>query len=145
MQKLKDTPISVIVFWFSLCMAACDSIIVAALNEWYLPREWKTWLKLVGIGILGVLDQFFMTFALRYETANVISVVRTLNIVLAFVWDVVLLSGSTEWTSILGACLISSCVISLALLRWNKERSGPLDAILVRVFPCFYVKKQLNT
>lgn len=96
------------------------------------------------IGLCGIGDQYFLTIALKYETAGPVSVTRTFNIVLSFIWEVVLLSEAIEWTSIVGACLVSSCVIILALVKWRSECPQLFEKAFNR-FCCCFVKKEMES
>jgi hypothetical protein len=62
-----------------------------------------------------------MTLALHYESAGPVSVTRTFNIVLAFLWDIFLFSQTFDWTSVVGASLVSVCIIILAIFKWKEE------------------------
>ena len=136
LRKLKTTPVAVVVMWYSGTVIVAGSIILLILNKLMMPTGLWTWTLLVGIGLCGIGDQFFLTVALKYESAGPVSVTRTFNIVLSFIWEVVLLSESIEWTSILGACLVSSCVIILALVKWKTESPKMFDRIAHKIFCC---------
>ena len=137
LRKLKTTPVAVVVMWYSATVIISGSIILLILNKLVLPTGLWTWALLVGVGLCGIGDQFFLTVALKYETAGPVSVTRTFNIVLSFIWEVVLLQESIEWTSIVGACLVSSCVIILALVKWKTESPKLFDRITNKICCCF--------
>ena len=101
-----------------------------------MPQDWDTWRIMIIIGICGIFDQYLITLAFQYEKAGPISVVRTFNIVLSFIWEVLLLNEEIQLTSVLGACLICSCVIVLALVKWNKESPETFESIRRRLC-CF--------
>ena len=136
LRKLKTTPVAVVVMWYSATVIVSGSIILIILNKLVLPTGLWTWSLLVGIGLCGIGDQFFLTVALKYETAGPVSVTRTFNIVLSFIWEVVLLSESIEWTSIMGASLVSSCVIILALVKWRAESPKLFERITDKMCCC---------
>ncbi|OTF79224.1 hypothetical protein BLA29_006168 [Euroglyphus maynei] len=65
-----------------------------------------------------------MTLAFKYESAGIVSVSRTMTIVLAFIWDTVLLDVIVHWTSILGSILVILSVIMLAIIRSVDNQGG---------------------
>ena len=134
LRKLKTTPVAVVVMWYSATVIITGMVILLILNKLVVPTGLVTWALLVGIGFCGIGDQFFLTVALKYETAGPVSVTRTFNIVLSFIWEIVLLSESIEWTSVLGACLVSSCVIILAVVKWKEESPELFDRITRKLF-----------
>ncbi|OTF80494.1 EamA-like protein [Euroglyphus maynei] len=136
LRKLKTTPVAVVVMWYSFTLVVCGSTYLTIANKWIMPNTTQIWSLLIAIGICGILDQYCITLAFQYEKAGPISVVRTFNIVLSFLWEVILLNEDIEWTSILGACLICSCVIVLALVKWYKESPESFDKIR-RKLCCF--------
>lgn len=121
LRKLKTTPLPVVVMWYSFTLVAGGTVYLTVMGLWTMPRSAETWLRLLAICLCGVADQYMITLAFKYEQAGPISVVRTFNIVLSFMWEVVLLNEQIELTSVLGACLICSCVIVLTLVKWHKE------------------------
>lgn len=136
LRKLKTTPVSVVVMWFSSSLIIFGSLYLTIAQKWTMPTETRTWRNMVIVGICGIFDQYLITLAFQYEKAGPISVVRTFNIVLSFLWEVLLLGEQIQLTSVLGACLICSCVIVLALAKWNKESPDTFDQIR-RKFCCF--------
>ncbi|XP_027193842.1 solute carrier family 35 member G1-like [Dermatophagoides pteronyssinus] len=136
LRKLKTTPVAVVVMWYSFTLVICGSTYLTIANKWIIPNTTQIWSLLIAIGFCGILDQYCITLAFQYEKAGPISVVRTFNIVLSFFWEVMLLNEDIEWTSILGACLICSCVIVLALVKWYKESPESFDKIRRKIC-CF--------
>ena len=121
LRKLKTTPASVVVFWFSGCIAMFGSVAIYLLDS-YRPIHLLTDLLCTGlhctICLMSVLEQYFLTIALKYEDATTISVTRSFNIVLAFIWEVVIFDEIITWTSLVGAVLVAACIL---LLAFNKS------------------------
>ncbi|CAG2107587.1 unnamed protein product [Medioppia subpectinata] len=126
LRKLKTTAAAVVVFWFAFAVIIFGSIVLLILDKYVLPTGVWTWSLLVAIGLLGIGDQYFLTIALQNESAGPVSVVRTFNIVLSFLWEALLLSDAIEWTSVVGATIISSCVVILARVR---NRCAPQQTV----------------
>lgn len=75
----------------------------------------------IAHGLIGLLSQICMAYALRYERAVVFAVCRSLQIVIVFVFQVVILKDTTNWLSVSGASLI---VVSAAAVALNKFYRG---------------------
>jgi len=136
LRKLKTTPASVVVMWYSATVIVSGFVILVILDELVWPTGRWTWPLLVAIGLCGIGDQYFLTIALQHESAGPVSVTRTFNIVLSFVWEVALLSEIIEWTSVMGACLVSSCVIVLALVKWKAESPQHFENLFNKLCCC---------
>lgn len=122
LRKLKTTAAAVVVFWFAFAIIIFGTTVLAILNQFVMPTGLWAYSLLVVIGLLGIGDQYFLTIALQNESAGPVSVVRTFNIVLSFIWEAFILSEAIEWTSVLGATIISSCVVILAIVKWQSEK-----------------------
>lgn len=131
LRKLKQTPVHVVIFWFSLLTTVASFSALYAIDGFTMPRGWTTWAWLVAIGFCGIGDQLFMTLAFKYEQAGIVSVSRTMTIVLAFIWDTLLLGVSVHWTSILGSCLV---ITSVLLLGISKTIGGTRSAVVTKIF-----------
>ncbi len=136
LRKLKTTPAAVVVFWFALSLITFGSIVLFILGKFVVPTGLWTYALLFGIGLCGIGDQYFLTIALQYESAGPVSVTRTFNIVLSFLWEVLILSEAIEWTSVVGATLVSSCVIILALVKWQTEKPQLFHKLYDRLLCC---------
>lgn len=128
-RRLKTTPAAVVVFWFAVLLFISGSTILYIINRFVWPTGLITWSLLVVVGLLGIGDQYFLTIALHYESAGPVSVTRTFNIVLSFLWEALILSEAIEWTSVVGAVIVSSCVLILAVDKWRTEKPELFDRL----------------
>lgn len=123
LRRLKTTPAAVVVFWFAASIVFFGGIALFLLGT-YKPFDLTDLLctgLLCTIGLMSVLEQYFLTLALQHEDATTISVTRSFNIVLAFLWEVVIFDGIVTWTSIVGAVLVSACILLLSFSKtWLK-------------------------
>lgn len=138
-RKLKSAPTCVIVMWHSLVSIIAGSVLLYTLNAFVLPRDYISWFILIAIGVLGICGQFLLTTALKHEGAGPVSVTNTLTIVLAFVWEIILFHESPQSTSFIGAILVSSSVIILALDKWHTEKPD-LFAPCLGIVRCYRSK-----
>ncbi|XP_054166198.1 solute carrier family 35 member G1-like [Oppia nitens] len=121
LRKLRTTPVPVVIMWYSLTVVIAGCAILPVLDRWRMPTGSRAWLLLLAIGAAGIGNQLFQTLAFRYESPGPVSVTRSFQIVLAFVWEVSIFHNTVEWTSITGALLITGCVLCTALLKWYNE------------------------
>ncbi len=91
------------------------------MDSFVWPTGLRVWTLLSAIGIFSICEQYFMALALHYESAGPVSVTGTFSIVLAFLWDIFLFSQTFDWTSVVGAFLVSICIIILAIFKWKEE------------------------
>ncbi|CAG2122868.1 unnamed protein product, partial [Medioppia subpectinata] len=65
-----------------------------------------------------------------------VAITRTLNIVLAFVWDVWLLGEESDWTSVTGALVVTVCIAGLGVSKWRQEKPDQFTRCTRKVFCC---------
>lgn len=130
LRKLKTTPISVVVMWYSLSLIFICTGFLTVAQLWKWPDSSSTWVMLLAIGVCGIADQCLITLAFHYERAGPISVVRTFTIVLSFAWEVAFLGEVIEASSVAGAAMICGCVVLLACAKWYKESPETFQPIL---------------
>jgi len=129
LRQLKHVHYSVTVLWFSTVLAAFGAVLTIALDGFTLPTQWTNIMECVGIGLCGFLGQILLTKALQIENAGPCAVARTLDIVLAFFYQITLLHDTPDWYSYLGSFLVVSCVLLTAFRRWYKERLHTIQII----------------
>ncbi|CAG2105212.1 unnamed protein product [Medioppia subpectinata] len=134
LRKLKSTPVPVVVMWYSVTVVVIGGLVLSILDRWTVPTGIRQWSLLVSIGATGVLNQYFQTTALKYESPGPISVTQNFNIVLAFIWEVTIFHEPVQWQSITGAVLISSCVVITALNSMYEESPEKFGNAFMSVF-----------
>lgn len=73
--------------------------------------------------IFGLLDQVFLTLALKLEEAGLIALARSIEVVVAFLFQLIWLPTSVVyWTSVAGAAVVVTSVALSALKRWLSSR-----------------------
>jgi drug/metabolite transporter (DMT)-like permease len=75
------------------------------------------WTICVVSGVLGFLGQVFLTKGFQLESVGIASVMRYLDIVFVFLWDTLLLREKINGWSFVGAAIIFSCAIAIAIRR----------------------------
>lgn len=128
-RKLKNVALPVVIIWFSIIAMPMGLTVLVILKALTLPKLWPHGALILAMGGCGILGQLFLTSALRYEKAGPVSVVRTFSIFLAFVWDITIFSHALEWTSLIGALLVLTSVIILAIAKMNEENPHLFDCV----------------
>ncbi|XP_013794743.2 solute carrier family 35 member G1-like [Limulus polyphemus] len=121
MRKLQKTHYSVIIMSFSLLAIFVNSIILTIVNGWSFPACGRDGWLLLLLGFTGIIGQFFVTASLKLEDAGPASIARAIDVVMAFIYQVAFLEESIEWTSILGAVLVCSCVVLTGWRKWKRR------------------------
>jgi drug/metabolite transporter (DMT)-like permease len=111
--------------FFSFCLAGALITAVPTARSWVTPvaREWGL---LVAVGVISVVAQILMTYALRYATATVAGVIAQLTPVAALV------AGALWLGERLPALAVMGTFTALAGVSWGAwiaaQPAGPLPA-----------------
>ncbi|KAJ8051007.1 Solute carrier family 35 member G1 [Holothuria leucospilota] len=112
---------------FNVTMAIVISgIVILSIKKW----RWLTlneWLFAVLLGAVYAGSYATIFYALKVETATLVTVINTSEIVLAFLWQVLLLHQPPFWTSCVGAILILAACIGITLAKRQPPRSNPTE------------------
>lgn len=106
MRKLgaTESPYTVAFIFMTIC-----TTITACIQPWVWQTPTPRMLILIlGIGIAGALGQLFMTTALKYAKASVVSPFNYTGIIWAIGFDLVLWDVIPAWTTMLGAGIITA-------------------------------------
>lgn len=87
------------------------SIICASLvaNHLGIPQATNEWLLMAGLTITAFCSQTAITLAMKYENAGTVVIVRTLDTVMSFLLQYLILGVVPDKYSLLGAILIVLC------------------------------------
>ncbi|XP_076856808.1 solute carrier family 35 member G1 isoform X2 [Brachyhypopomus gauderio] len=113
--------------WYYAVLGLIECIIILlVMQEWTMPScGWDRW-NLMAIGVLGIGGQMFLTKALQIEKAGPVALMRTMDVVLAFVLQFLFLSRKPTWWSVGGAMCVVSSTSGVALRKWysSARRKG---------------------
>ena len=126
MRKLQKTESEVIIFWFAfssilLGLASCFALELTTEYEPSLPSTVREIGLLFLNGIVGVISQPLLTIALKIEEAGVISLARTIDVVMAFAFQATLLKEPIGISSAVGALVICFSVFTTIMRKWKKQ------------------------
>ena len=124
MRKIPKTSTSVVVSFFSLFCVCVGSITLNVTSivtgeVFATPQSLFDWGLIFANGMCGVIGQSLLVVALKLEEAGLVSLMRTIDIVVAFVYQGIFLPHQPlYWTSILGAVIICSGCVAVALKKY---------------------------
>lgn len=135
MRKLRRTSTPVIISVFSAECVIFGSLLLVILHVWFqeeagvfaqgigVPDTWTEILLLCCNGFCGVLGLLCMTIGMKIEEAGLMSLVRSIDIVCAFVLQVLYLPDEVvHWTSLLGAAIVVTSLVVSGLRRYLKDK-----------------------
>ncbi|XP_074654629.1 solute carrier family 35 member G1-like, partial [Tubulanus polymorphus] len=130
LRKLKHVHFSTVVFTYSVWGMIQSGILTYIIGAWTLPKSWRTWLELIGVGVTAVMAQTCFTKALQTENAGTVSLLRSMEIVFAFMWQLIIIYDFPHLFSIIGAAIISLCAVAQGVRKWinhnnTKSKSTP--------------------
>eukprot|EP01006_Ploeotia_vitrea_P062739 TRINITY_DN84321_c0_g1_i1.p1 TRINITY_DN84321_c0_g1~~TRINITY_DN84321_c0_g1_i1.p1 ORF type:complete len:377 (+),score=21.09 TRINITY_DN84321_c0_g1_i1:160-1131(+) len=126
------------VTWF--CAMGTIMGFFGMLVEGWQPLTVPSVLILLAIGFSGFLGQSFMTHALQIEKASKASVCMYVQVICAFLWELVLFGTIPDWASVVGAFFIVAFVFVIIWRIWKepaKEKGKPLGSANKRTYATF--------
>lgn len=132
-RKLKNVPAPVVVTWFSISSFLFSSVGILlaklCLTETVTIRviDFEAeFAFLMANSMCGVFAQLFITLSLKVEEASTISLARSVDILLSFIFQALFLENEPiYWTSICGALIIAVGVTLSALNKLREKRNQP--------------------
>lgn len=117
----KSTPILTTTFWLGVLSTVC-CVIMGLFIGFGKPPTTLECFYLVMNGFLSWLGQCAIQWALYYESASILSMVRTLDVAISFALSAMFLNDKIYWTSIVGATLICLVVFVIVLSNYLQEK-----------------------
>ncbi|KAI1290045.1 Solute carrier family 35 member G1 [Halotydeus destructor] len=118
-RLVKDVHHSVILFNFSL-VALMETSFITVLLDGFKFQECglAPWL-LVALAILSFYAQLLLTKALQIEEASLVAVTRaSMEVVCAFIFQIVIFHHVPDWSAFVGAVLVFSAVMMTTARKW---------------------------
>nr|XP_006630424.1 PREDICTED: solute carrier family 35 member G1 [Lepisosteus oculatus] len=105
--------------WYYAVIGLIECVIALfVLKEWTVPFcGWDRWILML-IGLLGIAGQTFLTKALQVEKAGPVALMRTMDVVLAFILQFLFLNRTPTWWSLGGAICVIGSTSGVALRKW---------------------------
>ena len=113
----------------SACMRRVSRVGYYKLSVFPWPKHTTSptaWWLLVATAFLGAGAQICINRGLQLEKAGPATSMRFLDIILSYVWQVWILHEHTDAYSIVGATLVSVCLIMMGMKKWWNVRKARL-------------------
>ncbi|KAM8836454.1 solute carrier family 35 member G1 [Spinachia spinachia] len=105
--------------WYYAVIGFVECIIaVSVLGEWKIPYCGRDRWLLMLIAVLGIAGQTFLTKALQIEKAAPVALMRTLDVVLAFIFQFIFFNRAPTMWSLGGALCVVLSTSGVALQKW---------------------------
>lgn len=96
-------------------------IALFVLDEWSLPNCGIDRLLLILIGLLGLGGQIFLTKALQIEKAGPVAIMRTMDVVFAFILQIIFLNHLPTWWTVGGALCVVASSSGTVIQKWYQN------------------------
>ncbi|XP_048407436.1 solute carrier family 35 member G1 [Stegostoma tigrinum] len=106
------------IWYYSVVGLILSVIMVSALQEWSLPFCGTDRVFLLLIGICGLGGQIFLTKALQIEKAASVALMKTTEVMLAFIFQYLFLNYTPSWWSLGGALCVTLGTSGVAFQKW---------------------------
>lgn len=96
-------------------------------GEWITPQSQETWFYIFGMCTIGSVAHFLLNYAGRMSPAGLASIVRSSDILFAYVGEVWVFGVVPTWTTILGVIFVLSSLIYIAVQKWYDEKTNNVN------------------
>ncbi|XP_062958413.1 solute carrier family 35 member G1 isoform X2 [Cynocephalus volans] len=108
--------------WYYVVLGLAETIIVlSVLREWSLPYCGLDRLFLILIGLFGLGAQVFLTKAIQIEKLGPIAIMRTMDVVFAFIFQIIFFNDVPTWWTVGGAFCVVVSNIGGAIRKWYQS------------------------
>lgn len=118
LRALKNLHFSVIMVCFASYSIIQTSTMAYATGNLCWPKCGTERLLAVALGIFSFSGQMLLTIAAQLEEAGLVAIARTVDVVFAFVWQIIFFNEIPNIFSIVGAVLVTSSVVLIGLRKW---------------------------
>ncbi|KAM5236463.1 solute carrier family 35 member G1-like [Ctenodactylus gundi] len=105
--------------WYYVILGLTESIIILfILGEWSLPYCGLDRVYLILIGLLGLGGQIFVTKAVQIEKAGPVALMKTMDVVFAFIFQILFFNDVPTWWTVGGALCVVASSAGAAVRKW---------------------------
>lgn len=138
----KLTPIQTSLIWLGNYTVIYSTVVMCCIGFGDFPTNSELLVMALN-GSLAWLGQCAIQWALYYEKASTISILRTLDVAFSFAFGAIFSDDETYWTSIVGAVLI--CLVVIIIITNNQINESRSKKELATLKPPIqYVRSQLE-
>ncbi|XP_002734072.1 solute carrier family 35 member G1-like [Saccoglossus kowalevskii] len=110
-----------IIFYFSAVGMVTTTVFLYALGQFAIPFHKMDWIYLIFVGLCGVGGQILLTKALQIEKAVYVAIIRTMDIVFAYLFQYFWFGRKPDWTTLGGAVLVIASSVGITLKKLFHE------------------------
>ncbi|XP_042315504.1 solute carrier family 35 member G1 isoform X5 [Sceloporus undulatus] len=96
-------------------------IALSVIGEWSLPNCGIDRFLLIAIGLLGLGGQIFLTKALQIEEAGPVAIMKTMDVVFAFILQILFLNHLPTWWTVGGALCVVASSSGTVIRKWRQN------------------------
>jgi len=125
-RQVKHVHYSVLVFWFGVGGQIVSIVGIFAIDTRPLFSGWeaKEWVLSIMVAMVGILGSILMTKAVCWVTPSKVMVIRSFEVVAAYVLQVTVFDVPTHLTDLAGTLLVLSAVLGMGLEDYLMDRLG---------------------
>lgn len=105
--------------WYYIILGLPETIVILfVIGEWSLPYCGLDRLFLILIGLVGLGGQIFITKAVQIEKAGLVAIMKTMDIVFAFIFQIAFFDNVPTWWTVGGALCVVVSTTGATIRRW---------------------------
>jgi len=123
-RQAKHVHYSVLVFWFGVGGLVVSIVGMFLRDSDHMVQTWniKEWMLSFMVALLGILGSIAMTKAVCWVTPSKVMVVRSFEVVAAYILQVTVYDVPTHWSDLAGTMCVISAVIAMGLEDYLMEK-----------------------
>ncbi|XP_070263212.1 solute carrier family 35 member G1-like [Myotis yumanensis] len=119
LRKMGKSVDCFLTIWYYIVAGLLECVIILfVLGEWRLPNCGMDRLFLLLIGLFGLGGQVFLTKALQIEKAGLVALMKTMDVVFAFIAQIIFLHDIPTWWTVGGALCVVASSAGAAVRTW---------------------------
>ncbi|XP_030797342.1 solute carrier family 35 member G1 isoform X2 [Rhinopithecus roxellana] len=108
--------------WYYVVLGLVETVIILfILGEWSLPYCGLDRLFLIFIALFGLGAQIFITKALQIEKAGPVAIMKTMDVVFAFIFQIIFFNNVPTWWTVGGAVCVVASNVGAAVRKWYQS------------------------
>ncbi|XP_071842926.1 solute carrier family 35 member G1-like [Apostichopus japonicus] len=113
-------------FFNSTVVVIVSLVAAIVVGNWTKPTP-ESWMYSLLAGVINLFGQTALYFALKVESATIVTVMLTIEIVFSFIFQFLILQISAVWTSYVGATLVIVACIGITLKNRPPTKTTDLE------------------
>lgn len=117
-RQAKHIHYSVLVFWFGvggLVVSICGNLYVSDPKVMFSDWTCEEWILASLIAMLGIMGSIVMNKAVQWVTPSRVMVIRSFEVVAAYILQITVFDCPTHWTDLGGTLLVMGAVLGMGM------------------------------